>query len=140
MAATLPGDGGWIVSTSLDKPDPKTRRLIRSHVMRGKNTREDRKVRKQAKKRASGSDTSLESPNEDPEWVMTSPRKVASEISTFGYGFNMMPYMEELVYRGKFNLPITVLLPFLYIHAMIIEMKYELTNQPSPSSNPPPSQ
>lgn len=71
--------------------------------MRGKNTREDRKQRKQNRKKASGSDTSLDSPNEDPEWFLTSPRKVATEISTFGYGFDMHPYMEELVYRGEWS-------------------------------------
>ena len=100
MTASLPGDGGWIVSTSLDKPDPTTRRLIRSHVMRGKNTREDRKQRRQVKKKASGFEIVLESPNDDPEWHITTPRKIASEISTFGYGFEVQPYMEELVYRG----------------------------------------
>lgn len=71
--------------------------------MRGKNTREDRKLRKQRKEKKEGntSDTSLESPNRNPGWFITSPRKVASEISTFGYGLEMQPYMEELIYRGE---------------------------------------
>lgn len=69
--------------------------------MRGKNTRDDRKQRKLIKKRASGSDSSLDSPHDDPGWFVTSPRKAATEISTVGYSFELMPYMEELVYRGQ---------------------------------------
>jgi len=52
------------------------------------------------RKESSGSEIILESPNDDPEWHITTPRKIASEIATFGYGFDVQPYMEELVYRA----------------------------------------
>ena len=73
--------------------------------MRGKNTREDRKIRRRNKdmKENEAPDTPFEPSTKDSEWSLAGPRKVASEISTFGYGLEIKPYMEELVYRGKKN-------------------------------------
>ena len=79
------------MTSSPHKPnDMATRRFIRSHVMRGKNSRADRRKRKPA-----------DDGDETHEWVLTAPRKVASEMALFQLGVELRPYMQELVYRGN---------------------------------------
>lgn len=92
----------FIITTSLDKPDRQTRKLIRSHVMRGKNTRKIRRAR-EAELRS----TAVVPPSEPwptaggKEWVLTTPRKVASELSLFNYMIEMKPYMLNLLFQGR---------------------------------------
>jgi hypothetical protein len=33
-------------------------------------------------------------------WVLISPRKIGSELSLYGLGGGMQPYVQELLYRG----------------------------------------
>lgn len=116
-----PGDL-FIVSTSLAKPDPRTRRFTRSHVMRGKNVgkfRDDKKWAELPKKLSTkGQAFEAESMSkvicqekQDDEaartegWALVSPRKVASELFMLGLGGDMEPYVLELIHRGKFDRP-----------------------------------
>ncbi|KAM5342165.1 hypothetical protein ACJ41O_015196 [Fusarium nematophilum] len=107
----------FIVSTSLDKPDPQIRRSIRSHVMRGRNTRADRRARAQAQAQAqaqredAAAPVSSKASNEreheslvcqraDGEWALPTPHKIASELSLARYPFEMKPYMLDLMYQA----------------------------------------
>lgn len=112
----------FIVITSLDKQeqDQSTRRLIRSHVMRGKNTRADRRARAEAKAAKINSSrakpdfdsppTSLSLSSSASEQDSCSdvsvsipaiiPRKIAPELALERYAFEMKPYMVDLMYRG----------------------------------------
>lgn len=110
-------DGLFIVSTNLDKHDSRTRKSIRSHVMRGKNTRQSRYMRLQLRQRQrteqAQTDSSEQSQSEHEEtfspdavmvrkepWVLSSPRAIASELSLFAYEDEMQPYMLNLIKRG----------------------------------------
>lgn len=88
----------FIVSTSLDKPDAGTRKFIRSHVMRGKNTRKA----KQDKAMIHGTQVQQKKPpkNEDVYWLLLPPKKISSELALFGYVEEMKPYMLDLIYKG----------------------------------------
>ena len=111
-----PGDL-FIVSTSLAKPDPTTRRFIRSHVMRGKNAgkfRNDRLKsgsqtdpnRKSAVVQATYTPGAWHEAN-DAEvatttgWTLITPHRIASELSLQGYGGEMQPYVLKLIHRGR---------------------------------------
>lgn len=105
-SAALPGSDTWIVSTSLDKPDEQTRRFIRSHVMRGKNTRVCRRSRRMVGPKAyDRQDKPVERPGPagDKAWVVTTPHRVASEIELFGLDIELRPYMLDLIHRGMFS-------------------------------------
>lgn len=109
-----PGFDPFIVSTSLDKPDGETRKFIRSHVMRGKNTRRSKRTKALAqrveqpgdqwapKEREQGEEQEV---REDQEWILTTPRKIASELSLFGYVTDIKPYMLDLIARGISHRP-----------------------------------
>ncbi|KAK7433157.1 hypothetical protein QQZ08_000088 [Neonectria magnoliae] len=108
---TDPGlaSGPFIVATSLEKPDPETRKLIRSHVMRGKNTRKSKRtkeLRQQGEPVALDDSLRCQGPRadgdhcEEQEWALVSPHKVASELSLFGYVDEMKPYMLNLIHRA----------------------------------------
>ncbi|KAF7562841.1 hypothetical protein G7046_g1284 [Stylonectria norvegica] len=88
----------FIITTSLDKPDPKTRKFIRSHVMRGKNTRRARFIKQLAREDAEQSPRALEVQAIMKRWIPTHPRKVASEL--FGLDALTTPYMHDLIYRA----------------------------------------
>lgn len=110
----------FIVTTSLDKTDDVTRKLIRSHVMRGKNKGKPRPRKAQTRRPGETGETpdsaaltqptsSEDKPSstEEPElscdngaWKMTPPRKIASELSLFRYTMELNPSMRELIYRG----------------------------------------
>lgn len=110
----------FIISTSLDKPDARTRKLIRNHVMRGKNAgkvrsrpvpatetrnshssgRSEGACRGWAKSRVQLEEFRFE---DSEEWVLVPPRKVVSDISLLGFMTDhseLKPYMLELIYRG----------------------------------------
>lgn len=81
---------GWIVSTTVDKPDPATRKRIRSQVMRGKNTRTIRRHKEAEMDEGSGH-----------PWLLTAPRKIASEMALFGFNSESLPgYQTEMLYKG----------------------------------------
>lgn len=77
--------------------------------MRGKNTREKKRSKKLAKIMAD--DPWPEPPVSSPGsrealWMLTSPRKIASELALFRYGFDIQPYMLDLIYRGTSNVSV----------------------------------
>ncbi|KAL2135127.1 hypothetical protein VTI74DRAFT_9720 [Chaetomium olivicolor] len=112
-----------IISTSLAKPDLKTRKFIRSHVMRGKNTGKFRSskeflvspipvaVEDQGPPRKPKS--VLQNPGaragREIVWVVLTPRKVASELSLLGFDTETHPYSLDLIYQA-----LTVVKPSTY--------------------------
>ncbi|EAW17781.1 uncharacterized protein NFIA_077140 [Aspergillus fischeri NRRL 181] len=100
----------FIITTSLDKPDRQTRKLIRSHVMRGKNTCKIRRAREAESPAAAAVPPSERwSSASGKEWVLTTPRKVASELSLFNYMTEMKPYMFSLLFQA-----LTVIKPAMH--------------------------
>jgi len=113
---TRPAESGpapFIITTSLAKPDPKTRKLIRSHVMRGKNAGRFRPkihceglqekpplVADKATGCMSRPQRLLRNTAESEGWALITPRKIASELLLFGFSSDMQPYVLGLVYRG----------------------------------------
>jgi hypothetical protein len=99
----MAASGVWIVNTAPDKPDQSTRKLIRRHVMRGKNTRAARRAKDPLQysewvTRAHGQPSLL---GAEEGWVLSTPRKIASELALFGFPIVLKPYMVELLYRGR---------------------------------------
>ncbi|KAI5467777.1 hypothetical protein BGZ63DRAFT_35931 [Mariannaea sp. PMI_226] len=92
--------GPFIISTSLQKPDAETRKFIRSHVMRGKNTRKSRRAKEPAQQQNVSRTCSSEQQHENLCWTLVQPRKIASEISLFDYVDDMKPYMLDLIYKA----------------------------------------
>ncbi|KAL2194216.1 hypothetical protein P885DRAFT_43506, partial [Corynascus similis CBS 632.67] len=106
----------FIISTSPTKPDPETRRRIRSHVMRGKNAGKFRNPKNctsrpldpssnsEPRPRNSSCETKRK-PNEAKtaeRWALVTPSKVFSELLGYGFGgdVHMKPYMRVLIYRA----------------------------------------
>jgi hypothetical protein len=99
----------WIVSTSLDQPDEATRRVMRSHVMRDKNTRDAKRQRKVARLMADDnsrwaarklSRAALQAQGDVAEWVPKSSGRLAGELSLAGFDMELTPHMLDLIYRG----------------------------------------
>lgn len=111
------GFAPFIVSTSLDKPDPMTRKFIRSHVMRGKNAGKSRRRQGQpaltaAESEKSGRVRHPASPDkgetcgkEKETWALMSPRKIASELTLYRYAETVKPYMFDLIFQGNISAP-----------------------------------
>ncbi|MBE3050109.1 hypothetical protein IMZ48_47950 [Candidatus Bathyarchaeota archaeon] len=99
--------GSFIVSSTLDKPDPTTRKFIRSYVMRGKNRRRPRG------RGAAGNDLSVVPQQRPPlskalggqVWVTLPPRAFYNQISLLGFGDDLAPYMKHLIYQGTESQP-----------------------------------
>ncbi|KAH7230545.1 uncharacterized protein BKA55DRAFT_203937 [Fusarium redolens] len=111
----------FVVTTSSGKPDKGTMRKIRSHAMRGRNTRADRLARARARMNP---DTSLlhtmdtdssasvqrtistaetrknQKHGKDNLSTMSIPRKLAPELLLQRSEIEMKPYMLELIYQG----------------------------------------
>lgn len=100
------GTDPFIISTTSEKPSASTRKFIRSHVMRGKNTRSDVRARRRARLEESilSLHTAQEksSEEEEVEWTLKSPRNITSELFLYAYGYldDMKPYMIDLIQRG----------------------------------------
>ncbi|VUC33514.1 unnamed protein product [Clonostachys rosea] len=99
----------WIVSTSLDQPDEATRKVMRSHVMRDKNTRDAKRQRKVARLMADDnsrwvarklSRAALEAQGDVAEWVPKSSGKLAAELALAGFDMELTPHMLDLIYRA----------------------------------------
>jgi hypothetical protein len=90
------GSGFVLISSTSGKPDPDTRRRIRRHVMRGKNTR-----------RQGHNEDERQLLSNSEQWTLTSPRKITSELSLL----TGVPYMQQLIYRGVHWLPLRSLPP-----------------------------
>ncbi|KAF4466207.1 hypothetical protein FALBO_6944 [Fusarium albosuccineum] len=96
----LPTTETWIVSTSIDKPDPRTRRIIRSKAMRGRNTRADRQAWARARSQRDEALFCQRADAHAQQPALPIPRKIASELALDRYGFEMKPYMLDLMYQG----------------------------------------
>lgn len=106
----------FIVATTLDKTDADTRKLIRSHVMRGKNKGKTRpKKATKAPKRVNLSSPESSSPNSDsahehsgssPDvtdqslWVAPRPRMVAGDLDLFAVTSGLPPSLKDLISKG----------------------------------------
>ncbi|KAI5921431.1 hypothetical protein F4810DRAFT_678056 [Camillea tinctor] len=99
--------GIWVVSTTLAKPDAETQKLIRSHAMRGKNTRKVKDVRRLTRLMDNydsewgigKSPRGIDDP-EEAEWIPRPARKIASELSLFDLAIEKKPYILELLHRA----------------------------------------
>ncbi|KAI1061465.1 hypothetical protein LB506_011896 [Fusarium annulatum] len=114
----------FVITTSSGKPDRDTMRKIRSHAMRGRNTRADRLARAQGRMNP---DKSLErtmetgrsassisvpctgstaepcngqKPGKDNLSTMNIPRKLAPELLLQRSELELKPYMLELIYQA----------------------------------------
>ncbi|KAH6844516.1 hypothetical protein B0I37DRAFT_342938 [Chaetomium sp. MPI-CAGE-AT-0009] len=132
MASITKNSGDlFIVTTSLAKPDPTTRRFIRSHVMRGKNTGKFRNehVRQGPQtgpNRRSAVAQAAYTPGARPDgdeaeaktedgWTLVTPHRIASELSLQGYGGEMQPYVLRLIHRA-----LTVVKPEIYAMSHLV--------------------
>ena len=106
----MPFDPFIVTSSSTGKATPKTRRLIRSYVMRGKNTKKPRPKRVLAPLLPRGGVSqelivrpTVGAQGQDPQekqWILAPPRRVASELSMYEFTIELTPPMRELLYRG----------------------------------------
>lgn len=127
-SATNQASGLFIVSTSLDKPDKETRKFIRSHVMRGKNTRKSRHTKELVQHSESvtqdnSQNTGIQgletekSQHERNQWSLMSPGMIASEIQLYGYVEEIRPYMMDLIRKA-----FTIIKPATYtIEVTLVE-------------------
>jgi len=94
----------FIVNTSLDKPDAATQRLIRSHVMRGKNRRNKRipglfitDGRTHERREASEAGSSNAAAASSRLGPLT--RLAGSNFALTRFASDMEPYMLDLVFK-----------------------------------------
>ena len=107
----------FVVSSNLEKPDPELRKLIRSHVMQGKN--QGRKLPPRKKKLKAGQD--LSDPSSDacagdihgssalstaivlptPVLTVSIPRSFGSGMSTISFADALEPGTIEVVLQRK---------------------------------------
>ena len=94
----------FVVSTSTEKPDPEVRKLIRSHVMLGKNQGKTRRPRKREVMNSvdkSSHDQDLGRSSESSIIASHSviPPKVGSNLSTVQFAEAVEPEKVEVVLR-----------------------------------------
>ncbi|KAI6779227.1 uncharacterized protein J7T54_007754 [Emericellopsis cladophorae] len=108
----------FIISSDTGKPDAQTRRLIRRHVMRGKNRR------KQYENKCPG-----QLGSSSDYWTLTSPRKITSELSLL----TGVPHMQHLIYRA-----FTIVKPSTYKIEVIVadDPRNNMLCFPALASNP----
>ena len=94
----------FVVSTSVEKPDPEVRKLIRSHVMLGKNQGKTRCSRR----REASNVADKSSPDEDlgapsASFITAShsviPPKIGSDLSTIRFADAVEPSKVEFLLR-----------------------------------------
>ncbi|CVK98741.1 uncharacterized protein FMAN_08466 [Fusarium mangiferae] len=114
----------FVITTSSGKPDRDTMRKIRSHAMRGRNTRADRLARAQGHTnpdkrlvrtmetdrtassglvhctRSTAEPCNGQKPGKDHLSTMSIPRKLAPELLLQRSELEIKPYMLELVYQA----------------------------------------
>jgi hypothetical protein len=79
----LSADLHFIVSTNTQKADPETRKLIRSHVMQGKNRMKSRRRPRDSVSENKAETESLMVYN--PVWTSNIPRLLCSELSAIPF-------------------------------------------------------
>jgi hypothetical protein len=117
----------FVVSNGVEKPDPELRKLIRSHVMLGKNQGKKLPPRKRKTKtveelscssfdrllppasdpnesHVSSSTPSATTAHPEPVLAVTIPRKLGSGMSTISFADSLEPGTIEVVLQRKFNL------------------------------------
>lgn len=94
------------MATTLEKEDADTRKLIRSHVMRGKN--KGKKMQRTAKR--TNREVQVVSPptnvlikNEETQWTFVSPRKIGSDFGLSGFSDELDHTSQKLVHEGLFD-------------------------------------
>ena len=96
----------FVVSTSVEKPDADARRLIRSHVMLGKNQGKTRRPRKREARNSADQSSHDEDLGGSTESSITAshcviPPKIGSELSLIQFADAVEPYKVEVVLRCK---------------------------------------
>ncbi|KAK5659922.1 hypothetical protein OQA88_13386 [Cercophora sp. LCS_1] len=102
----------FIVATTLEKEDAETRKLIRSHVMRGKNKgkkmpRAPQRSKADAQEAPPASRVLIK--NEETQWTFVSPRNITSQFSLSGFSEEFDHKMQKLVHEA-----FTVVKPITY--------------------------
>jgi hypothetical protein len=118
----------FVVSTNVEKPDPELRKVIRSHIMMGKNRgktfpRRKKKTKEVQDVSSSSSNTPLtstSSPDEDqvgppassvvashPVRPFTVPRKFGTDWSTFRFADGVEPGTVDVVLQCEWCLAIS---------------------------------
>lgn len=91
----------FVVSTGLEKPDPEVRKLIRSHVMLGKNQGKTRRPkRREARELADKSSSVTDLGGPSGSLITASrtviPQKIGSDLLTIRFADAVEPYMVEI--------------------------------------------
>lgn len=91
----------FICTSSLEKPDPNTRLLIRRHVMRGKNRNKNRADKKPLKSwinQESSQHSRLSSAAVAPLYFPL-PMQLGSDLLITQFAYDMPPYAPVLVFK-----------------------------------------
>jgi hypothetical protein len=102
----------FIVSSSLDKPDPNVRQVIRSHVMRGKNRR--KRASDFPKLRSWINQETSQHPQLEsaavPAPYFPLPLQMGSDLTlTHTIAYDMQPYELDLVFKCEFGARLSLL-------------------------------
>jgi hypothetical protein len=89
----------FVVSTSVEKPNPELRKLIRSHVMMGKNRGKKFPPQKRGSKRMQKGPPTSTIPASHPILPVTTPRKFGSDVSTISFADAVEPATVEVVLK-----------------------------------------
>jgi len=99
-----------VVSTGLEKPDPEVRKLIRSHVMLGKNQGKTRRPkRREARVLADKSSSVTDLGGPSGSLITAShtvvPPKIGSDLLTIRFADAVEPYMVEIFLQCELIAP-----------------------------------
>ena len=112
-----------MVSTSLDKLSPEARKLIRSHVMLGKNQGKTWPPRRREARKSAETSSPDETPDRQPSGSLitpshsTVPPKIGSDLSTVRFADAVEPCVVEVVFRC--NLILSSSFPTLSLPSML---------------------
>lgn len=108
----------FVVSTGAEKPNPEARKLIRSHVMLGKNQGKTlRSKRRQVKESADRSSPEEDLGGSSGSLITASqsviPPKIGSDLTTVRFADAVEPYMIEIILQCQWipEVPLRALSP-----------------------------
>ena len=106
----------FLVSTGVEKPDPEARKLIRSHVMLGKNQGKTlRSKRRQARESADISSPNEEFGDSSGSLIAASESvifpKIGSDLTTVRFADAVEPYMIDIILQCEW-------IPHFHLHAL----------------------
>jgi hypothetical protein len=97
----------FIVTTSFGRLNKATRKLIRSHVMRGKNSSKDAENKMVygtwINRLVSDQPVALRKTEESELWL-SQPRSLCPDLETFTYADQIKPYALDLIFKCKLSL------------------------------------